>query len=157
MQLNLFNFCGICQLMPLKVWPNIALGCHHQSACMPNYSLYVQLVRYQCTTPEGWSLGWALCSDRSLIVYWLPLGTQTRATGFKIISGDHYTTTTHSSNICSCNNKLFICTYISKLSLQPFYMTSISTKTIIKWNISVYCTRTIHHQIYQNLFIYLFL
>ena len=27
MQLN--YFCGICQMMPLKVWSNTALGCNH--------------------------------------------------------------------------------------------------------------------------------
>ena len=35
MQLNWLHFCGICQMMPLKVWPNTALGCNHQSICMP--------------------------------------------------------------------------------------------------------------------------
>ena len=34
MQLNWLYFCGICQMMPLKVWPNTALGCNHQSICM---------------------------------------------------------------------------------------------------------------------------
>ena len=46
MQLNWLYFCGICQMMPLKVWPNTALGCNHQSICMPSYSLYVQLLWY---------------------------------------------------------------------------------------------------------------
>ena len=40
MQLNLLYFCGICQLIPLKVWPNTALVSSHQST----YSLYVQLL-----------------------------------------------------------------------------------------------------------------
>ena len=47
----------------------------------------------QCTT---------LCSDRSLIVYQTPLRIRTqggrirtRAAGFRVISGDHYTTTAH--------------------------------------------------------------
>ena len=35
MQLNWLYFCGICQMMSLKVWPNAALGCNHQSICMP--------------------------------------------------------------------------------------------------------------------------
>ena len=35
MQLNWLYICGICQMMPLKVWPNTALGCNHQSICMP--------------------------------------------------------------------------------------------------------------------------
>ena len=34
MQLNWLYFCGKCQMMPLKVWPNTALGCNHQSICM---------------------------------------------------------------------------------------------------------------------------
>ena len=38
--------------MPLKVWPNTALGCNHQFAC-PSYSLYVQLLRYPMYYPEG--------------------------------------------------------------------------------------------------------
>ena len=37
MQLNGLYFCGICQMMPLKVWPNTALGCNHQSICMPQF------------------------------------------------------------------------------------------------------------------------
>ena len=36
-----------------------------------------------------------MCSDRSLIVYLPPLRIRTRAAGFKIISGDHYTTNAH--------------------------------------------------------------
>ena len=35
MQLNWLYFCGICQMMPLKLWPYRALGCNHQSICMP--------------------------------------------------------------------------------------------------------------------------
>ena len=35
MQLSWLYFCGICQMMPLKVWPNTALSCNHQSICMP--------------------------------------------------------------------------------------------------------------------------
>ena len=35
MQLNRLYFCGICQMMLLKVWSNTALGCNHQSICMP--------------------------------------------------------------------------------------------------------------------------
>ena len=38
MQLNWLYFCGICQMMPLKVWPNTALGCNHQSICMSQFS-----------------------------------------------------------------------------------------------------------------------
>ena len=35
MQLNWLYFCGICQLIPLKLWSNTAQGCNHQSTCMP--------------------------------------------------------------------------------------------------------------------------
>ena len=35
MQLNWLYFCGIYQLIPLKLWPNTAQGCNHQSTCMP--------------------------------------------------------------------------------------------------------------------------
>ena len=34
-QLNWLYFCGICQLIPLKLWLNTAQGCNHQSICMP--------------------------------------------------------------------------------------------------------------------------
>ena len=33
MQLNQLYSCGICQLKPLKLLPNTALGCNHQSTC----------------------------------------------------------------------------------------------------------------------------
>ena len=35
MQLNWLYSCGICQLIPLKLWPNTAKGCNHLSTCMP--------------------------------------------------------------------------------------------------------------------------
>ena len=35
MQLNWLYFCGICQPIPLNLWPNTAQGCNHQSTCMP--------------------------------------------------------------------------------------------------------------------------
>ena len=41
MQLNWLYFCGICQMIPLKVWPNTAqhfcLVCSHQSICMSSF------------------------------------------------------------------------------------------------------------------------
>ena len=37
MQLNWLYYCGICQLIPLKLWPNTAQGCIHQSTCMPQF------------------------------------------------------------------------------------------------------------------------
>ena len=49
MQLNWLYFCGICQMMPLKVWPNTALGCNHQSICMAQ----LQLLRYPMYYPGG--------------------------------------------------------------------------------------------------------
>ena len=49
MQLNWLCFCGICQMIPLKVWSNTALGCNHQLI----YSLYVQLLWYPMYYPKG--------------------------------------------------------------------------------------------------------
>jgi hypothetical protein len=34
-ELILFLWHTACQMMPPKVWPNTALGCKHQSICMP--------------------------------------------------------------------------------------------------------------------------
>ena len=34
-QLNWLYWSGTCQIMPLIVWPITALGCNHQSTCMP--------------------------------------------------------------------------------------------------------------------------
>ena len=65
MQLNWLCFCGICHMMPQKVWPNTALSCNHQSTYL-NHNLYVQLLWYWHTTPMRWRLEWALCSDRAL-------------------------------------------------------------------------------------------
>ena len=51
-------FCGIYyQLILLKLWPNTAQGCNHQSTCMlhADGSLYVQLLWYQ--SQDGWRLG----------------------------------------------------------------------------------------------------
>ena len=92
-QLNWLYFCGICQLMPLKLWQNTAQGCNHQSTCMPQLQPLCSAALVLMYYPKEWRLGWALCSDRCLIVYWTPLRIRTRAAGLKIISGDHYTTT----------------------------------------------------------------
>ena len=46
---------------------------------------------------EGSGKPCALCWDRSLIVYQPLLRIRIRAAGFRIISGDHYTTTAHYS------------------------------------------------------------
>ena len=42
MQLNLLYFCGICQLIQLKLWSNTAQGCNHQSICMPKLQPQLQ-------------------------------------------------------------------------------------------------------------------
>ena len=67
----------------------------HQLA-RPSYSLYVQLLWYPMYYPGGMK---ARVSPvqwwKANIVYWPPLRIRTRASGFKIISGDHYTTTAH--------------------------------------------------------------
>ena len=39
MQLNWLYSCGLCQLIPLKLIPNTAQGCNHQSTCMPQLQL----------------------------------------------------------------------------------------------------------------------
>ena len=100
MQLNWLYFCGICQMMQLKVQPKTTLGCNHQSIRMPHsYSLYVQLLWYPMYYPEGimarvfpvqWSKPYSILS---------PLKIRTRAAGFKIISGDHYTIPLHTEGM----------------------------------------------------------
>ena len=52
--------------LSLKVWPNTALGCNHQSICMSSYIHAIQLLWYPMCYLEGLKLGYALCSDRSL-------------------------------------------------------------------------------------------
>ena len=44
-QLKWLYFCGICKMMPLKMWSNTALGCNHQSICMPQLQLLVTSCR----------------------------------------------------------------------------------------------------------------
>ena len=53
MQLNWLYFCGICQLIPLKLWSNTAQGCNHQWTACPSYSFYVQLLWYPMYYPGG--------------------------------------------------------------------------------------------------------
>ena len=67
----------------------------NQLAC-PSYCLYVQLLWYPMYYPEG-------VKARVSPVQWSkphsilpPLRFRTRVVGFRIISGDHYTTTAHS-------------------------------------------------------------
>ena len=92
----------ICQMMPLKVWPNTALSCNHQSICnfaCPSDRLYVQLLWYPMYYPGGikargspvpWSNPYSILA---------PTQDSNPVVGFKIISGDHYTTTAHT--VCS--------------------------------------------------------
>ena len=86
MQLNSLYFCGICQMMPLKMWPKLS------SRLQPSINLHAPVTAYlfscsgtQCTTPEGWRFGKALCSDPSHIVYWAwpPIRIQTLSAGFE--------------------------------------------------------------------------
>ena len=82
--------------MPECVAEHSFLGCNHQSTCMPGYSLYVQLLWYPMYYPEGMKarvshVQWS--EPHSSIL--APLRIRTRAAGFRIISGDYYTTTTH--------------------------------------------------------------
>ena len=51
----------------------------HSTRLQPSINLHAPVTAFmfscsgtQCTTPEGWRLGWALCSDQSLKVYWPP-------------------------------------------------------------------------------------
>ena len=39
------------QMIQMKLWPNTALCCNHQSTCMPQFS--VQLLWYRCTVCRG--------------------------------------------------------------------------------------------------------
>ena len=88
--------------MPEGVAEHSFLGCNHQSTCMPSYSLYVQLLWYPMYYPGG-------MKARVSPVQWSELHsilgpTQDsnpggRIDGFRIISGDHYTTTSHCINM----------------------------------------------------------
>ena len=53
MRLNWLYFCGICQMIPLIVWPNTALGCNHQSICMPQLQLFCSAALVSNVLPEG--------------------------------------------------------------------------------------------------------
>ena len=48
------------------------------------------------------------CAVIEALVYWPPLRIRTRAAGFKIVSGDHYTTTAHPLH-CHCTNGTMMC------------------------------------------------
>ena len=76
MQLNWLYSCGICQLIPLKLWPNTAQGCDHQSTCMPQLQLSCSAALVPNVLPQRDEGSGKPC-----------------AAGFKIISGDQYTTT----------------------------------------------------------------
>ena len=53
MQLNWLYFCGIRQLIPLKLWPNTAQGCSHQSTCMPQSQPLCSAALVPMYYPEG--------------------------------------------------------------------------------------------------------
>ena len=89
MQLNWLYFCGIYQMMPLKVWPNTALGCNHQSILLW-YPMYYPGGMKARVSPVQWSKPYSILA---------PLRIRTQVAGFKIISGDHYTTTAHSGSV----------------------------------------------------------
>ena len=101
MQLNWLYFCSICQMMPLKVGPNTALGCYHQSICMPQLqplrsaALVIPRRDEGSGNPVQWSKPYSILA---------PLRIRTRAGRFRIISGDHYTTTEHK---CRISGKVF--------------------------------------------------
>ena len=77
----------------LELWPNTAQGCNHQSTCMPQLQPLCSAALVPNVLPQR-------NEGSGKPVQWLkPYGilaprTRTRATGFEIISGDHYTTTT---------------------------------------------------------------
>ena len=113
MQLNRLYLCGICQMMPLNVWPHI-----YSSRLQPSIKLHapVTTIMLSCCSGtyvlsrrnESLSKPCAECSDRNLIVYWRPLRMRDRAAGFEIISGDHCcnTNTTQNYNCCQIYGKL---------------------------------------------------
>ena len=87
-------------MIPLKVWPNTALGCKHQSVCMPQ-------VRPSCSAAlipnvlAGWMkarvspVQYAVIKPHSVLA---PTQDSNPGARFKIMSGDHYTT--HAHNCC---------------------------------------------------------
>ena len=83
-----FYLCGICQMMPRKVWPNTAFF-----KLQPSVNLHAQL-QLNVLPRRDESSGKPFAVIESLIVYWPPFWIRTRAARFKIISGDDYTTTT---------------------------------------------------------------
>ena len=70
----------------------------NQLAC-PSYSLYVQLLWYPMYYPGGMKarVGPVQWSKPNSIL--APLRIRTRVAGFRVISGDHYTTTAHKGGI----------------------------------------------------------
>ena len=111
------------QMMPLKAWPNTALGCNHQSICIPQLqplcsAAPVPNVLYPGGTkarisPVQWSKPYSILA---------PLRIRTRAAEFKIISSDHYTTTAHLGGICQTMPlKMWLNTYSSRL-LSSIYL-----------------------------------
>ena len=86
--------------MPLKVWPNTALGCNH--ILHAPVTAFVSSCWYPMYYPEGMKvrvgpMQWS--KPNSILVR-----IRTRAAGFKIVSGDHYTTTAHNAALRSSLN-----------------------------------------------------
>ena len=107
MQFNWLYFCGICQLIPLKLWPNTAQGCNHQSTCMPQLHTVSMFScsGTQCTTPGGmkarvspvqWSKPYSILAPTQDSNQGGQI--RTRVARFKIISGDHYTLPLHTDS-----------------------------------------------------------
>ena len=67
MQLNWLYLYGICQMIPLKLWPNTVHGCNHQSTCMTQLQPLCSAALIPNVLPRRDKGSGILCSDRSLI------------------------------------------------------------------------------------------
>ena len=93
MQLNLLYLCGICQLVPLELWTNTALGGNHQPTYMPQLQpLFSAALVANVLHRKAWVIHVQWSKPHIISA---PYRIRTRAVGFKIISGNHYTTTVH--------------------------------------------------------------
>ena len=84
--------------MPEGVAKRSFLGCNHQSTCMPSYSLYIHLLWYLMYYPGGMKarvspVHWS--EPHSILAPTQDSNPGGRIDRFRIISGDHYTTTAH--------------------------------------------------------------
>ena len=140
MQLNWLYFCGICQRMPLKVWPNTALGCNHQSICMPQLQPLCSTALVPNVLPKR-TKAWVSPVQWSKPHSILPLlRILTQLAGFKIISGDHYTTTAHINTSVSreqCGSSVWVSLLkIVQIQYCEHWISSWSNKTwSFKWKI----------------------